>query len=63
MVNVLFGIACMLVGIWLSKKYGNRVNSSPFGQQLMNDIAGHNLNAAVGFLKTLSEFEEERRDS
>jgi hypothetical protein len=61
-VNVLFGLAFLLVGIWLSKKYGPRVNSTPFGQQLMKDIAGYNLNAATGFLKTLSEFEEEKHD-
>jgi hypothetical protein len=43
--NVAFGLAVLVLGIWLSKKY--------------RPSAGYNLNAATGFLATLAEFEDE----
>ena len=60
--NLLFGLAFIPVAIWLSRKFGGRMGSSPMIQRLMQDLAGHNLNAATGFLATLSEFEGEERD-
>jgi hypothetical protein len=59
-VNLLFGVAVIPVAIWLSRKYGERVGRSPFMRRLMRDLAGYNLNAATGFLATISEFAEER---
>jgi hypothetical protein len=32
-------------------------------QRLMGELAGYNLNAATGFLATVSEFENETRES
>lgn len=58
-VNVLFGLALIPLAVWLSRKFGDRAGQSPFIQQLMQDIAGHNLNAARIFLAKLSEFEDE----
>jgi hypothetical protein len=58
-VNVLFGLALCLAAIWASKKYGDRIDQSPFIQRLMKDLAGNNLNAARSFLATLREFERE----
>jgi hypothetical protein len=55
--NVLVGLAIIPLGIWLSKKYGDRMGRSPIIQRFMNDLAGHNLNEASRFLATLSEFE------
>jgi len=52
--NVLFGLAVLALGIWLSKKFGPRMS-----QQFLRDIAEYNLNAASGFLATLAEFEED----
>jgi hypothetical protein len=59
--NLLFGLAIIPLAIWLSKKFGDRMDRSPMMQRLMKDLAGYNLNAASGFLATLSEFEEEGR--
>jgi len=58
-VNVLFGLALCLAAIWASKKYGDRIDQSPFIQRLMKDLAGSNLNTAQSFLATLREFERE----
>jgi hypothetical protein len=60
--NLLFGLAIIPPAIWLSKKFGYRMDRSPKIQRLMKDLAGYNLNAASDFLATLSEFEEEKRD-
>jgi hypothetical protein len=61
--NLLFGLAIIPLAIWLSKKFGDRMDRSPKIQRLMKELAGYNLNAASGFLATLSEFEEEKRDT
>jgi hypothetical protein len=57
--NLLLGLAIIPLGIWLSKKFSDRMGRSPFFQRLMKDLAGYNLNAATGFLARLSEFEDE----
>ena len=57
--TVLVGLAIIPLGIWLSKKFSDRMGRSPFIQRLMKDLAGYNLNAATGFLARLSEFEDE----
>jgi hypothetical protein len=59
--NLLFSLAFVALAIGLSRKYGDRMNRSPLIQRLMKDLAGYNLNAAAGFLATLSEFEHEER--
>lgn len=60
--NLLFGLAVIPLAIWLSKKFGDRMDRSPKIQWVMKELAGYNLNAASAFLATLSEFEEEKRD-
>jgi hypothetical protein len=57
--NLLVGLAIIPLGIWLSKKFSDRMGRSPLIQRLMKDLAGYNLNAAAGFLASLSEFEDE----
>jgi hypothetical protein len=57
--NLLVGLTIIPLGIWLSKKFSDRMGRSPFIQRLMKDLAGYNLNAAGGFLASLSEFEDE----
>lgn len=59
--NVAFGVALIPVAIWVSKKFGDRMDRSPIIQGLMKSLSGHNLNAAADFLMTLSKFEEEKR--
>jgi hypothetical protein len=55
--NVVFGLALIPVAIWTSRNFGPRMNEYPFIQQVMNDLAGSNLNAAIASLATLSRFE------
>jgi hypothetical protein len=57
--NLLVGLAIIPLALWLSKTFSDRMGRSPFIQRLMKDLAGYNLNAAAGFLATLSQFEDE----
>lgn len=61
--NLLCGLAFIPVTLWLSKKFGSRMNRCPMIQRLMRQLAGHNLDVATGYLAALSEFEEENRDT
>jgi hypothetical protein len=61
--NVLFGLAIMVLAIWLSKKFSERMGGHPGIQRFMRNLAGRNLNAARDFLATLSEFEDKKQDS
>ena len=49
-------LAIIPLAIWASGKFGGRMHRSPMIQRLMRSLAGYNLNAATGFLATLSEF-------
>lgn len=57
--NLLVGVAIIPLAFWLSRRFSDRMGRSPFIQRLMKDLAGYNLNAAAGFLTTLSQFEDE----
>ena len=57
--NVLFGLIFIGAGEWVSKRYAGRMERSSLVRGLLRDIAGHNLNAATGFLRSLSQFEDE----
>jgi hypothetical protein len=57
--NVAFGLALIPLAIWLSKKFGDRMERSPFFQGIMRSLAGYNLNQATDFLATLQQFEAE----
>jgi hypothetical protein len=60
--NLLFGLAFILLVLWVSKKFSDRMNRSSWMHRLMNNLAGQNLNAARDFLATLSEGEDEHHD-
>lgn len=57
--NVLFGLALAPLAVWLSKKFGDRMGRSPFLQQIMQDLAGRNLNTARAALASISAFQNE----
>jgi hypothetical protein len=57
--NVAFGLAIIPLAIWISRKFDGRMGRSPIAQRLMRLVAGYDLNAATGFLATLSDFESE----
>jgi hypothetical protein len=58
-VNVAFGFLVLGIGVLAARHFGDRMSNSAFGQRFLRDLAGYNLNAASGFLKTLAEFEDE----
>jgi hypothetical protein len=60
--NLAFGLAIIPLAIWVSKRFGERVGRRPVMQRLMRSLAGYNMNAASGFLASLSELEHEARD-
>jgi hypothetical protein len=59
--NILFGAAVIPVAIWVSRRYADRLRQSPLAQGLLRDMAGFNLNAALGFLGSLERFEKEEQ--
>jgi len=61
--NIAVGLAIIPLAIWVSRKFGARMGRSPGMQRLMRELAGYNLNAATGFLATVSEFETETPES
>jgi len=60
-VNVALGLALIPAAVWVSKRFGDRMDRSPAVRRLMRDLAGYNINAASGSLATLAEFEDETR--
>jgi hypothetical protein len=57
--NLLFGVAVIALALWISRRYADRMERSPFLRRLMRDLAGHNLNAALGFVGSVERFEKE----
>lgn len=57
--NVAMGVALIPAAIWVSRKFGDRMDRSPAVQRFMREIAGYNITAASDFLATLSEFSQE----
>jgi hypothetical protein len=53
--NVAIGLAVLVLGVWLFKKFEPRMSS-----KVLRDLAGYNLKAASGFMATLAEFEDEQ---
>ena len=57
--NVIFGLAVIAAGLFVSRRFADRFSGSPFGRSLMRDLAGTNLAAATGYLESLSQFEKD----
>jgi len=57
--NVIFSVVCVLLAIWISKKYAPRLAGHPVAQSLMNDLIGYNLNSAARQLAEIAEFQKE----
>jgi hypothetical protein len=61
--NLAVGVAVIPLAVWIARRTADRMERSPLGRNLLGgflrDIAGYNLNAALGFVGTLAEFEKE----
>ncbi len=57
--NVLFGLVVLAVGALLSRRLADSVKRASLLQRLSRDIAGQNLSAAIDFLRSLAQFENE----
>lgn len=57
--NLVFGLAVIALALWVSKRYADRLQGSPFVRRLMDALADRSLDEATGFLGTLSSFERE----
>ncbi len=55
--NVLFGIALALLVYWLSKRFSDRLERSPFIKRMMREIGGRSLIAAEGYLGELARWQ------
>jgi len=57
--NLAFGVAVIPLAVWIARRSADRMERSPLVQRLLRDLAGYNLNAAIGFVGSLARFEEE----
>ena len=53
--NLLTGLSVVAVVVWNSRRYAERMKRSSLLERLLRDIAGHNLAAATGFLRSLTQ--------
>lgn len=56
--NVVFGLVVVLVAVWASRRYADRVTNSSVLRWLMDNLAGRDLRTATAFLRSLAQFEE-----
>jgi len=56
--NLLFGLAMIPIGIGVARKCQEQLFHSPFLQRVVRDIAGKSLNEATDFLTSLAEFSD-----
>ena len=57
--NLALGAIVILAAVWISHRYADRMARAPLIQRLMRVLAGSNLAAASGYLKSIDEFERE----
>ena len=58
--NVLFGVAVILLMIWLSRYLAPRCQGSSVIEQLKDGVAGHELSEMNSFLESLRNFEQDQ---
>jgi hypothetical protein len=57
--NVLIGVLVVAAGVWVGRHYADKLKRSTLARRLLRDLAGQNLAAARGFLRSLEQFENE----
>jgi hypothetical protein len=55
--NVGFGLAVLVLALWIAKRYAARMEGSPWVKALLRSLAGYSLNRATGFVESLDRFE------
>lgn len=60
--NILWSVALIPLMLWVARRYGEQLSSSPLLQRLANDLAGRSLNDATAFAQRLVEFERQYDD-
>lgn len=58
--NLGFGVAVIVVAVWLARSHAGWFRRSRFLQRLADDIAGRSLIKATGHLDEIARFEDER---
>jgi hypothetical protein len=58
-INIALGVALIPAAVWVSKKFGDRMDRSPSLQWLMRELAGYNITEASRFLANVAQFEQE----
>lgn len=57
--NFAFGVAFVIAALWVAKRFGPRLSTSPLMQRVMDDLAGRSLMKATRALDEAREFENE----
>ena len=57
--NLGFGVAFLLLMIWMARHFADRFNGSPRLEQLMDHLAGRSLAGALAGLREIADFERE----
>ena len=57
--NLLFGVVATGLMVWVSRRFADRFQGSPWVQRLMDVLAGRSLSKATAFLDTLARFERD----
>lgn len=58
--NLGFGLAALLLVIWIARRHAERLGGSRILKQLADDIAGRSLAMALSHLDEIVQFEQER---
>ena len=58
--NLALGVLVVVLAVWISRRYAERMDRSPLAQRVMRHLAGQSLTSAAAFLSSISEFEHDQ---
>jgi hypothetical protein len=58
--NLGFGLAALLLAIWIARRHVDRLGGSRILKHLADDVAGRSVATAMGHLDEIVQFEQER---
>jgi len=53
--NVIFGLACIPLTLWVTRRFASQMERSPFWRQLADDVAGRNVTEARKRLASIAD--------